>query len=155
MKISNFLLSALMVIAVIVSNSASAQTQSYPMITVIAQQCDEVWVTHYNGTSYGYWQNYCTDVWGWVDENDNIVPPPPPPEGGGERDMGTKPLIFSDLIKVGGPFCKKDDEVCGHGGWLSRMLVQCATYGPGPQGGCNSAVGVESQANDCRNTKPC
>jgi hypothetical protein len=75
--------------------------------------------------------------------------------GGGDNGVSLKIPIFGDLIKLGNVFCKKDDEVCGHGGWLSRMLGLCATYGPGAQGGCNAAVGVESQANDCRNTKPC
>jgi hypothetical protein len=71
-------------------------------------------------------------------------------------DLGTKPFVFEDLIKQGGKlFCKYSDEPCAQPGWLTRMLAQCATYGSGVQGSCNSAVYTESLANDCRNTKPC
>jgi hypothetical protein len=95
---------------------------------------------------------------GWRMECDLEYLPDPSSglDSGGGNGMGTKPFVFEDLIKQGGNlFCKHSVEPCAQPGWLSRMLVQCATYGSGVQGSCNSAVYTESLANDCRNTKPC
>jgi hypothetical protein len=149
MKISNFLLSALMVIAVIVSNSASAQTVSIPRLTVIAQQCDEVFVTYQGVTGFSYgWENICTDVWGYVDENNNVVPPPPPE---GSENNGAAETYKPNTLSTDRRFCIRSNDTCD--GWFLSASSRCAVIFNGYQAISCATDASNQRNNSCRSQR--